>query len=123
MRIVDVEYEKIDETMDKLIDEEEMGWEEHAIWQDEKPTSDVIVVYGPAFRVTDRNLIFMDGTYCTFNEKEGVAEPDFSCTVIYSDVPDEEFDPDRWIYFEQDPPMTAIHNFVYAREHTGFASA
>ena len=57
----------------------------------------------------------MEGMYCNYNEKTGELEPDWSCTLLYENVPDDRFDPDNYSYFEQDPPMTAIHNFLSYR--------
>ena len=117
MKILDVKYEDIDKTTGAL---EESGnpdelWEEEMI-QDETTGNDAIFTCGPAWRVTDRNLIFMEGVYCNYNEETKEYDPDWSLTLIYEDTDDEKFDAYEYVYFEQDPPAVSIHNYLRAIE-------
>ena len=113
MKILDVTYEDIDDAIDKYLDSEEAEQEddEGYLLKGEDLGEDIIIAQGPAWRVTDKNLIFMEGVYCTFIEELDAYDVDFSLTLIYEDVPDEKFNPENYVYFEQDPPMTAIHNY------------
>ena len=125
MVIHNVQYDEIEEALDELFNSEQADDfrdEDVTISNEEHLGEDVIIAYAPAYRVTDKGLIFMEGVYCTRSELTGEVEPDWSLTLIYADVSDEEFDPQRWIYFEQDPPQTAIHNYLYAVEYTGFVA-
>lgn len=77
---------------------------------------DVIAIYGPIWRVVDKGLIFVEGTYCNYDTETETWMPDWSLTLIYKDVPDDQFDINKYDYFEQDPPATAIHNYLMATE-------
>lgn len=93
IEIRNVLYENIDvEQEDCFLDD--------VIIQDESLGKDFILVHQPAFRVTDKNLIYMEGTYYNY---EGVNKynPDFSLTLIYENVKDDkQFDINKYLYFE-----------------------
>ena len=123
MVINNVRYDEIDEALNRFYDSEQVEDVYDEVLIDEDSLGgDVIVANAPAWRVTDKGLIFMEGVYCNRSRLTGELEPDWSLTLIYADVPDEAFNPNRWIYFEQDPPTTAIHNYLFAIENTGLAS-
>ena len=77
-----------------------------------KSERDIILVRNPAFRVTDKKLIFMEGIYCTYSAEYKDWLPDWSLTLIYEDKTDSEFDYTEYTYFEQDSPEITIHNFL-----------
>ena len=86
--------------------------------QNEQLGKDAIIIDSPIWRVENMGILVAEGVYMAYDENAREGYPDWSVTVIYEDVKDEEFDPQKYIYFEQDPPSTAIHNFLnYRREH------
>ena len=107
--MTDVYYSQIEDVIAESIANEEM-YDEHEVTGDGLG-DDAIVTFGETYRVIDKGIIFVEGTYFNWNEETGVLEPDFSLTLIYEDVADEEFDYDNYLYFEQDGPEVAIHNF------------
>ena len=124
MTIIDVKYDELDKALDELADSDDLDRfeDEGAVIEDDHLGNDIVVVQGPAWRVVDKGVIVAEGVYCNYLEEMKAYDPDWSLTLVYNDVPDEEFDPARWVYFEQDPPTTAIHNYLYAKEYTGFVS-
>jgi len=115
MTIVEVEYDKLDEALDKLADSEDADRydDEGVVIEDEQHLGkDVIVVQGPAWRIIDKGLIVAEGVYCNYLENVDAYDVDWALSLIYDDVPDDEFDPQQYVYFEQDPPVTAIHNYL-----------
>ena len=78
---------------------------------------DVIIVQAPAYRVVDKGLIFATGVYCNYLPAiDAYDTGEFSVTCIYEDVPDDKFNPARWVYFEQGPPLAAIYHYTGIRE-------
>lgn len=109
--IKDVTYDEIETLLDT--EEIEEYFDETDIIQNEDLGKDAIIVYPPAYRVTDKNLIFLEGTYCNYDYEKGEFEPDFSLTLIYDNVKnDESFNLKEYLYFEQDYPKTTVYNFL-----------
>ncbi len=113
--MTDCYFSQIDDVIQEAIDEGEL-YDEHEIVSDELG-DDCIVTFGDAYRVLDKGLIFVEGTYFARDEETGELSPDFSLTLIYDDVSDEEFDFNNYLYFEQDGPAVSIHNFMRAKEN------
>ncbi len=117
MHIFEIKREEISDTLERLYEEEQENCSSYSMYdvteiKNDDIGEDCIIADGIAFRVTDLELIFVEGTYCSFDEETGECEPDWSLTLIYDNVPDDEFDVQKYVYFEQDPPETAIHNFL-----------
>jgi hypothetical protein len=113
MKIKNILYAYLDEAIDNYYADEEFEEEEHVI-QDESIGADAIVTFGPAWRILDKNLIIVEGTYCNYNPETNEYDPDWSLTLIYDNVPDKQFDINKYVYYEQDAPMTSIHNYLRA---------
>ncbi len=86
--------------------------DDHVI-QHENIGSDQIVTDGPVFVVEDMGITFTEGTYYNVDPDTGEAEPDFCVTLIYDTTQIDDFDYNNYTYFEQDPPLTAIHNYLH----------
>ena len=110
MTIINVKYDELDEVLEKNYENEELI--DEAPYEIDLGDGDeaLVTVDSPFYRVTDKDLIVAEGTY--LRRENGSYEPDFSLSVVYENVPDEEFDPSKWLYWEQDPPTTAIHNYL-----------
>ena len=54
------------------------------------------------------NLFAKEGIYC-YQNKEGVLEAD-SCVTVFYDI--NETNLNNYLYFEQDPPEIALHNYL-----------
>lgn len=84
--------------------------------QDESIGPDMIVTSGPAYYVKSLGLLVIEGLY--MNKTETGYEADWSLTLIYDwSDPEQEFtkeDAKGYLYYEQDPPMTSLHNFLVA---------
>lgn len=121
MIIKNVEYDQIEEELDRLEDPfiEGDDYEDQAVMAaNEKALGDdVIIVQAPAYRVVDKGLIFATGVYCNYLPAiDAYDTGEFSVTCIYEDVPDDKFNPARWVYFEQGPPLAAIYHYTGIRE-------
>ena len=47
----------------------------------------------------------------SYDEDAGGPCPDWDISLVYDDVADEEFDPTKFIYFEQGSVISAINNY------------
>ena len=108
--VKEVEFDLIDEVIEKYIEsgEFEECMEDFEIRNDDEFGDDLVILSSPAWRVKGKGLIFVEGTY--FSLQNGQYEPDWSITMIYKDVPDDELDLSNFIYFEQGGPSSAVHN-------------
>lgn len=113
MKIKNILYAYLDEAIDAYYEQEEFDEEEYVI-QDESIGADAIVTFGPAWRVLDKSLIIVEGTYCNYNPETNEYDPDWSLTLIYDNIPDKLFDVNKYVYYEQDAPMISIHNYLRA---------
>jgi len=111
MKIKNILYAYLDEAIDAYCEQEEFDEEEYVI-QDESIGNDAIITFGPAWRVLDKSLIIVEGTYCNYNPDTKEYDPDWSLTLIYDNVPDKLFNVNKYVYYEQDAPMTSIHNYL-----------
>lgn len=119
MKIRNVKYDELQEYLDNVDEHgEDPDFEEETIVNTtEFAEGDFILLIGPAVRVPDKNLIFASGLFYDYNEAEGKAEADWDIVLIYENVEDDEgFDPERYLYFEQGLPTSAIHNFEHYRK-------
>jgi hypothetical protein len=73
--------------------------------------NDCVIAPAVAFRIVRSGLIVIEGDYCSCNEETKQCEPDWTISLVYEDVEDEEFDPERWLYFEQGTAWSAVHNY------------
>ena len=106
----DILYADIDDVLEKAVISEEMF--DDVELRGGRVGDGVILTYGDTYRVTDKGVIFVEGTYCNYDEETGELEPDWSLTVLYEDVPDGDFDKYSFLGYEQDAPAVAIHNFI-----------
>ena len=113
MKIKNILYAYLDEAIDNYYADEEFEEESHVILN-ESIGADAIMTFGPAWRVLDKGLIVVEGIYSNYNPDTQEWESDWSLTLIYDNVPDEQFNINKYVYFEQDPPMTSIHNYLRA---------
>ena len=72
----------------------------------------LISIEGIRIVVSDLKLSARAGDYCRYDEEEGQYMPDFSITLIYDE---EEADPSKYLYWEQDPYEVAIYNYVHSK--------
>ena len=82
---------------------------ENGICDDEK-----IIVVEPGWRITDKDLIAIEGECWCRNDETSRYELDWTCTLVYQSTSDEDFDPEQWNYLEQGPPTSAIQNYLRA---------
>lgn len=106
MEIKQVLYKDIDDVLETQTESEETT----IIKVSEE---DAIVAYAPVWKVTDKGVFFVEGVWCVYNETLDTLEPDWSVTLVYEDT--ENFDIDKFDYFEQGTPTTAIHNYLYMK--------
>lgn len=105
MEIRDTLYGVIDSYLDS-----EDYTEETALIKNDYFGKDAVVAYLPAWRVDDKGVIFVEGVYCSYNDETNEYDPDWEITLIYEDT--EDLDLDKFVYFEQGTPTTAIHNYL-----------
>ena len=78
---------------------------------------DLITTTGPVFVLTDRNVAVVEGVYCNYDVDTKEYVPDWSLTLVYelTDA-DGTIDMNNYSYYEQDPPMTTLHNYFHSRK-------
>ena len=69
-----------------------------------------IITYGALYVLEDLGISVIEGEYCNYAEK--YYEPDFSISIIYDTTSLDDFDFNNYMYWEQAPPMTTIHNYL-----------
>ena len=91
----------------------DMEYEEYTI-QCDNIGSDMILTAGPAYYLEKEQLLVIEGTYMN-KEADGYVA-DWALTLVYEwNDADKEFDQEcasTYLYFEQDPPITTLHNFL-----------
>ena len=73
---------------------------------------DRIITCGALYVLEDIGISLIEGQYCVYNAEENSYEPDFSVTVIYATTSIDDINFNEYTYWEQDPPLTAIHNYL-----------
>lgn len=111
--IIRTTYDKLQETLDEYYEEEHDIIDDEVKIENESLGDDFIVTDGPRIIIEDLGLMAVEGTYFTKYSDEDEYTADFSLTLIYDD-PEEE-DLNNYQYFEQDPPATAIHNYLASK--------
>jgi hypothetical protein len=96
-------------------DDEEEYYDETLVETDEFGENDSILLYGPAVRIPELDLIIASGVFLQYNEETGLSEPDWDICLIYENVSDEQFAPEKFLYFEQGVEFSAIANFTRMR--------
>ena len=71
-----------------------------------------VVTYGPLYVLEDLGISVIEGMYYNYNADEDTHEADFALSIIYNTTSIDDFDFNSYTYWEQDPPMTAIHNYL-----------
>lgn len=90
----------------KLGNLSEIELEEVGLHEAEKTDNYLILVNDTKVRVEELGITMQAGVYCELNEVTYDFEPDFAVTVIYEDSRE-------GFYFEQDPMLTALHNYCH----------
>ena len=127
---MDVIKVKNREELQAILDDEdiyELDCEEYEI-QDDNIGEDKIVTWGRPYYIEDLQLLVIEGEYCNHEIENGEDEfiPDWSLTLVYPwDEDKTTFDQEDvggYVYFEQDPPIVALHNFLWAVSQRGSSS-
>lgn len=107
MKVIDIMYDDITDSYENVNTELETEVNSDIFGDD-----DFVLIIGDAYRVVDKGLIYAEGIYFTYSSYSECYEPDWDITLIYDDVEnDEDFDPNKFVYFEQGTAHTAIHNY------------
>lgn len=86
--------------------------------QDDNIGKDKIITQGLPYFIKDFGLLIIEGEYCNHETGNGEDEfvPDWSLTLVYNWCEDrmtfDQEDAHNYMYFEQDPPIIAIHNYL-----------
>ena len=120
MKVVKV---KDREELQKILDDDEtyeQEYDEYEIRNTEAIGDDMIGTCGQPYYLEDLGLLVIEGTY--FNNEDGEFMADWSLTLVYEwDSDKTEFTQDdvaNYDYFEQDPPITALHNYLWYKTPT-----
>ena len=94
-------------------DDDEMNYEEFSI-ECESIGANIIITAGPAYFLKEEGLLVIEGVY--MNKEEDGYVADWALTLVYEwEDENKEFDAacaKNYIYFEQDPPVITLHNFL-----------
>ena len=100
----------------ELEDLYEDDWSEYEEYEFEMPDSDGshVVLMGPEKEVdiAGTHLYYREGEYLQIDDDGGTL-PDWSLTCFYED----KEHPENYLYIEQDPPETAMHNLTHILMH------
>ena len=80
--------------------------------KDENTGENMIITSGPLYVLEDLGISVIEGTYCNYNEEIDDYEPDWSLTLVYDTANIHDFDYNNYAYYEQDLPVTALHNYL-----------
>ena len=108
MIILNSLYDDLEEKIESISADTEYGNDALVFVNDEE----AILLFEPAYRVTDKNIIAVEGVYGSYDVKTRDFQSDWSLTAIYDNVTDDKFKVEKWLYIEQDAPVVAIHNFL-----------
>lgn len=99
------------DTLSELSSETDL-YADSIIIENEDFGDDRIITDGALYVLEDIGLSLIEGQYCVYNAEENSYEPDFSVTVIYATTSIDDINFNEYTYWEQDPPLTAIHNYL-----------
>ena len=108
--IIKTTHAELPEIVDTL-SESELLIDSHNV-ENEDFDPDKVITCGPLYVLEDLGISVIEGMYYTYNSDEDTHEPDFDISIIYNTTSLDDFDYNSYIYWEQDPPMTAIHNYL-----------
>lgn len=114
MNPIKTTYEKLKNNPDIFEKTNELDDIEENIIDNENLGNDQIITTGPLVTLKDLGISFIEGMYCNYNPDTDEHEPDFGVTLIYTMPNSDDFDFNNYAYFEQDPPLIAIHNYLNA---------
>lgn len=112
--------EELQTILDAYDEVDEFDYEEYEITGTESTGDNKIVTWGKPYFIEDLGLLVIEGEYCNHETINGEDEfvPDWSLTLIYKwDADKTTFGQDDvmgYEYFEQDPPIVALHNYLWA---------
>ena len=112
--------DELQKVLDAFEEEDEFDYDELEITDTEAIGEDKIITWGRPYYIEDLGLLVIEGEYCNHDTGNGVDEfiPDWSLTLIYQwDADKTTFGQDDvkgYAYFEQDPPIVALHNYLWA---------
>lgn len=121
VKIIDInttllEDKTADDVIDDLMYDPEDVWLENCIeiTNEDQFGKDMIIAPSVAYRLIADNLIVVEGEYCNYEEDTDTYEPDWSVTLVYENVEnDNDFDPNKWLYMEQGTVSSTVHNFKH----------
>lgn len=70
----------------------------------------LIITEGFIIHVAELHLCVRTADFCRFEENEGYYMPDFSISMVYDD---KDTEPDHYLYWEQDPPIITLYNYLH----------
>ena len=113
LNIVDLKYEEIDDFLEQVYENEDfIEYDDYEVKNFDELDNGLVITSGPICRVVDLNLIFVEGLYFIYIDRTKLFEADWTLTLIYEDTSDDDFNVENYIYFEEDSPSLAIHNFL-----------
>ena len=72
----------------------------------------LIITEGFIINVPELQLCVRTADFCRYDPDEDYYMPDFSISMIYDD---KDTEPANYLYWEQDSPIIALHNYLYKR--------
>lgn len=108
--IIKTTHNELDQ-ISELLSEAEL-YADPIIIENEDFDEDRIITCGALYVLEDLGISVIEGNYCIHNAEDDIYEADFSVTVIYATASVDELDFNTYTYWEQDPPLTAIHNYL-----------
>ena len=90
----------------KLSDVDSIELEDVMLHEAEKTDSYLILVNDTKVLVKELGITMQAGVYCEWDIDKETYDPDFAVTVIYEEGKE-------GFYFEQDPMLTALHNYCH----------
>mgnify|MGYP003610388378 CR=1 FL=1 len=98
---------------DACIEEWPDDEEEMVVENEEFGEKDFVLLFNPVYRVmvAGRTFLVVEGVYMAYDEEIDGTYPEWDISLVYENVPDDEFDPNNFLYYEQGSAASAVMNY------------
>lgn len=104
-------YKELDSLLEKTYESDDYT-QSFTIELKDSDVKDNIVAFVPIYVLTDLGISVMEGLYQNFDVESNTYQADFDLTLIYDTIDVENLNLCNYVYWEQDPPTVAIHNYL-----------
>lgn len=98
---------------DTCVEEWQDDNEEMVVENEEFGEKDFVLLFNPVYRVmvAGRTFLVVEGVYMAYDEEIDGTYPEWDISLVYENVPDEKFNPNNFLYYEQGSAASAVMNY------------